>query len=309
MALDSQTALFTHPDCSKHLRPGHPECPERLDVILNRFDEAGLAAELSLRLPEPASEATLKRAHSSEYIRQIHDLAPTSGLLALDADTYMSAGSLNAAKIAAGACVQAVELILDNQIKRAFCAVRPPGHHAEIGQAMGFCLFNNIALAAETALLDTRIARVAILDFDVHHCNGTVDIFKERNEVLVCSSFQENHYPNRYLDYTNAHIINTPLAPGSDGSQFRKAVESVWMPALLRQQPDMIFISAGFDAHKKDPLGQLNLENEDFYWVTREILFLAEQICDGRIVSTLEGGYNLDALADSVEAHMQALLE
>jgi len=197
---------------------------------------------------------------------------------------------------------------LSGEADRVFCAVRPPGHHAEIATAMGFCLFNNVAIAAETALANPEINRVAIVDFDVHHCNGTVDIFKDRPEVLVCSSFQENFYPYRYLDFTNDHIVNTPLAAGAGGDLFRRAVEVNWLPALAEHRPDLLLISAGFDAHREDPLGGLQLIEDDYQWVTQQLVAVADHYCKGRLVSTLEGGYDLEALASCVEVHVSTLM-
>ena len=220
----------------------------------------------------------------------------------------MSPGSLRAARLAVGACIQATEMVLSRSVDNAFCAVRPPGHHTELREAMGFCLFNNIAVAVQTALLDKQVSRVAIVDFDVHHCNGTVDIFKQREEVLVCSSFQYPFYPNRYLDYQNAHIITSPLRAGSGSDEFRKEVEEVWLPAIEEHKPDMIFISAGFDAHRDDLMGELNLDEADYLWVTTTIKNLANEHANGRIVSTLEGGYDLQALAASAHAHLEGLI-
>lgn len=303
------TALFTHPDCNQHRWSGHPERPERLVAVMERINSCGLIHDMQEVPASEVSESQLELAHRASFIREIVNSEPEGGLTKVEADTFMCPGSLRAARLAAGANASATESVLNGKNERAFCAIRPPGHHAEIAQAMGFCLFNNVAIAAETALQHKDINRVAILDFDVHHCNGTVDIFKDRDEVLVCSSFQEDFYPYRYLEFTNGHIINTPLTAGSNGTVFRKKVERDWVPALLSHKPDFIFISAGFDAHRDDPLGQLSFLEEDYIWVTRLIVDIANDLSRGRLVSTLEGGYDLAALSNCVEAHVQVLVD
>lgn len=303
------TAFLTHADCLRHVMEGHPERPQRLAAILEQVKHSGLEEEM---MPVQANEITremLEFTHPPAFVADIYAREPKENLNRIDADTYMSVGSLRAARLAAGACVQATNLVLDGKADNAFCAVRPPGHHAELAQAMGFCLFNNVAIAAVSALRRDEIKKVAILDFDVHHCNGTVDIFKDRNEVLVCSTFQENFYPHRYLDYTNSHIVNSPLVAGSGGREFRQAVDNHWVPALKAHHPDIIFISAGFDAHRDDPLGNLNLIEDDYKWVTSLIKSLAGDLSGGKIVSTLEGGYDLKSLANSVQAHLEILVQ
>lgn len=303
------TALITHPSCLAHQLPHHPERPERLQAILDHLDNTGLIQDLTQVTAEEASNQMLARIHPRDFIEFIENLSPASGTANVDPDTYMNPCSLRAARLAAGACIQATEMVLNGTVANAFCAVRPPGHHAELRKAMGFCLFNNIALAVQTALLHKQINRVAIVDFDVHHCNGTVDIFKHKEEVLVCSSYQYPFYPNRYLDYHNSHIITSPLRAGSGSDEFRMVVEEVWLPAIEEHKPDMIFISAGFDAHKDDLMGELNFRTADYRWVTRLIKELANDHSEGRIVSTLEGGYDLDALSASVHEHLQGLIE
>ncbi len=288
---------------------GHPERPERLRAVMQRLADSGLEDEMRVTQATEISDATISLTHPQEHIALIASSEPEVGTTKIDPDTYLSQGSLRASRLAAGACVEATEAVLSGKIDQAFCAVRPPGHHAEVARAMGFCLFNNLAIAAEVALQDPGVERVAILDFDVHHCNGTVDIFKDRQEVLVCSSFQQNFYPYRYLDFENDHIINTPLVAGTDGSLFRQQVEQDWLPALARHAPDFIFISAGFDAHTDDPLGQLCFDDTDYDWVTKQLRDVAKQMASGRLVSTLEGGYDLQALAGSVETHVAALLQ
>ena len=309
---NTQLTLLTHPDCQGHHLEGHPESPERLGVIINRIESSGMKAETDYRLASEIDPADIIRAHPSGFVQQITETAPADGssdIVRIDQDTFMASGSLKAALLAAGAIAEATRLVLAGKTSRVFCATRPPGHHAEVAAAMGFCLFNNVAIAAEIALADSSINRVAILDFDVHHCNGTVDIFKGRPEVLVCSSFQANHYPNRYLDFANDHIVPTPLTAGAGGTEFRKAIENTWLPALTAHKPDIIFVSAGFDAHERDPLAQINLNESDYGWITQLILDAASDSAAGRVISTLEGGYDLQALADSVEAHLAAMIE
>lgn len=302
-----KTLLITHSDCTRHVLPGHPESPQRLTAVTDRLRETGLAADLLQAEAAEASTEELCLAHSPAYIQQIEHLERKDRVVHIDADTYVSPGSTRAAKLAAGACAEATRRVLAGEVKNAFCAVRPPGHHAEFAQAMGFCLINNVAVAARTALAQPEIERIAILDFDVHHCNGTVDIFKDDERVLVCSSFQPAFYPHRYLDYTNSHIINTPLEAGSRGDEFRRRLDQDWLPAIASHKPQFIFISAGFDAHRNDPLGQLELADADYRWVTELIVDQANLHAKGRIVSTLEGGYDLRALAASVQVHVETL--
>ena len=302
------TRLYTHPDCEIHEMPRHPERPDRLRSIMTRLSASGMMSETNVILADEVSDDILSKVHPESYIESINRSEPDSNVIRVEPDTYMSCGSLRASKLAAGACAAATMDVLSGDARRVFCAVRPPGHHAEISAAMGFCLFNNIALAAELALANENIRRVAIVDFDVHHCNGTVDIFKDRPEVLVCSSFQDHFYPYRYLDFTNPHILNMPLEKDATGDQFRARVETQWLPALENHKPDIMFISAGFDAHIEDPLGELRFVESDYAWITWQLISIAERFCEGRIVSTLEGGYDLDALARSVETHMGTLI-
>ena len=302
------TRVYTHPDCEFHEMPRHPESPERLRSVMSRLKSSGIMDETTLILANEVSNKLLFGIHSKNYVESMERSEPENNIIKIETDTFMSCGSLRASKLAAGACASATRDILTGKAKRVFCAVRPPGHHAEVASAMGFCLFNNITLAAELALSSDQISRVAIIDFDVHHCNGTVDIFKDRPEVMVCSSFQEKFYPNRYLDFTNQHIINMPLEKGASGSQFRAKVEKNWLPSLENHKPQILFISAGFDAHKEDPLGGLNFVESDYAWITRHLIDIAERFSEGRIVSTLEGGYNLSALARSAESHVTALI-
>ena len=264
--------------------------------------------ELDNREAPEIDPTRLTDAHRSGYLDALKSASPDSGLVAVDPDTSMGPFSLQAARRAAGAVVEATDQLLAGNSKRAFCAVRPPGHHAEADVAMGFCFYNSIALGAQRALADPAIDRVAVLDFDVHHGNGTVDIFKDQPDVLVCSSFQHPYYPHRYADIERDNIVNTPLSAGSGSRDFRYAVERDWLPALATHQPQMIFVSAGFDAHFRDHMSHFNLTETDYEWVTREIVRLATAHADGRIVSVLEGGYDLPALGASVSAHLRVLL-
>ena len=288
------------------MSPHHPESPARLAAVLDHFEETGLAADLDLRTTPLATQADMARIHEDAYLDQLQRLSPATGLVALDPDTALGPGSLRAAQLATGAATAAVDAVLAGPDRRAFCAVRPPGHHAEEGTAMGFCLLNGIAVAAAHALA-SGIERVAIVDFDVHHGNGTVAAFMDEPRVLACSSFQFPHYPYRLQTVARPNIVNTPLPAGTTGAAFRKAVERDWLPALENHRPNLILVSAGFDAHRDDPLGDLLLTEADFAWATELIVSAAEQYAGGQVVSVLEGGYDLDALARSASAHVQVL--
>ena len=302
------TLLFAPQECLEHrMSPRHPESPARLRAVLDHFEEIGLAADLDVRPVAPADRADLARVHESAYLDDLQRLSPAAGLVRLDADTALGPGSLRAAQLAAGAAVAAVDAELDGPDRRAFCAVRPPGHHAEEGAAMGFCLLNGVAVAAAHALASVAVARVAILDFDVHHGNGTVAAFMDDPRVLVCSSFQFPHYPYRLQAVDRPNIVNTPLPAGANGTAFREALERDWLPALEAHRPNLVLVSAGFDAHRDDPLGDLLLTEDDFSWVTALIVAAADRWAGGRVVSVLEGGYHLGALARSAAAHVAGL--
>ena len=302
------TTLITHAACLEHeMDPGHPERPARLAAVLNHLEETGLRAELGVRAAPFADRTDLARVHAESYLDALERLAPERGLVHMTPDTAMGPRSFDAALAVAGAAVEGVRLVLRGQERRVFCAVRPPGHHAEESAAMGFCFLNGNAVAAMAALEDDQIDRVAILDFDVHHGNGTVAAFMENPSVLVCSSFQHPHYPYRYFDVDRPNIVNTPLAAGTRGIEFRKAVERDWLPALDDFKPQLILVSAGFDGHAADPLGDFLLTEDDFAWVTDLIVDAAERHAQGRIVSVMEGGYDLDALGRCVAVHLEAL--
>ncbi len=302
--------IYSHPRFADHeVASGHPERRERITHLLAHLEKTGFAADHQWREPAAATREAIARAHGGEHLRFISDMAPAEGVVPLDPDTWMGPSSEQAADLAAGALCNAVADVTSGLTRRVFCAVRPPGHHAERDAAMGFCIFNSVAVGALKALAETDIERVAILDFDVHHGNGTVDIFRDNRAVLVCSSFQHPHYPNRLFDIDRPNIVNSPMPAGADGKVFRAIIERDWWPALEAHQPELIFVSAGFDAHARDPLANINLVEDDFAWVTRGIVAMADQFSEGRIVSTLEGGYDLNALAASAHAHLEALAE
>jgi acetoin utilization deacetylase AcuC-like enzyme len=286
---------------------GHAERPDRLRAIAMHLHNTGLLADLDRRTAAPVADAAIAQIHEASYLQSLEALLPAEGLVAVDPDTALCPKSLHAAHMATGAVVDAVNAILNGEDNVAFCSVRPPGHHAESDAAMGFCFYNSIAIGADVALQRPEISRVAILDFDVHHGNGTVEIFKDRPEVLVCSSFQHPYYPHRYFDLDRPNILNTPLPAGTASLAFRNALEADWLPALDRHQPDLILVSAGFDAHRDDPLAELALTEADFSWLAELILSSARTHCNGRMVSTLEGGYDLAALARSVHAYLSSL--
>jgi acetoin utilization deacetylase AcuC-like enzyme len=275
---------------------------------MDHLEREGILSDCPPREPTDLSDAQILAAHTPEHLQFLQRSVPTDGIVPLDPDTWMGARSLSAARLAASAVCSGVDDVLSGDETRVFCAVRPPGHHAEADSAMGFCLLNGVAIAALHALNQSPIARVAILDFDVHHGNGSVDICKDHPEIMVCSSFQHPYYPNRMHDIERPNIVNTPLPAGSDGDDFRRAITNSWLPALERHRPNLILVSAGFDAHQLDPLAALNLQEDDFKWITRQIVELANAYSEGRVVSTLEGGYDLDALARSAHAHITALM-
>lgn len=302
------TAYLTHPSSLKHeMCAAHPECPARVQAIEDRLIASGLMPLLDRYEAPAASKQQLARAHSMAYIESIFKLSPRHGLIYLDADTAMNQYSLEAALHAAGAAVKAVDLVISGQAKNAFCNIRPPGHHAGRNNAAGFCIFNNVAVAAAHALEQHGLQRVAIADFDVHHGNGTDEIFNADPRVMLCSTFRYPYYPYMGMESANEHIINVPLHAGSTGAEFRAVVTEHWLPALERFQPQLLLISAGFDAHREDDMGGLALCEEDYSWVTEVLKDIAMRHASGRIVSTLEGGYALHALGRSAEAHIRGL--
>lgn len=304
------TAFITHRDCWLHdMGAHHPECPERLSAISDRLIAAGL--DLYLRFYD-APLATLEqilRAHSAEYVRGVRESAPQNGIVHLDPDTAMSAGTWQAALRSAGAGVLATNLVMAGEVENAFCSVRPPGHHAERAKAMGFCFFNNIAIAASHALVEHGLERVAVVDFDVHHGNGTEDIFANDSRVLMVGTFQHPFYPYTGAEAPAPNMVNVPVPAGTRSEGFREAVAEVWLPALRRFAPQLVFISAGFDAHYEDDMASLGLVESDYAWVTRQLKEVAVASAQGRIVSMLEGGYALSALGRSVTTHIKALAD
>ena len=302
------TAIYTHADCVLHeMGAGHPESPMRLKAILAALESSGLASKLSMREAPEAKREHLERVHDAQHVDLIFETAPQRGYAYLDPDSSMNPRSLSAALRAAGAVVSATDAVMAGESRNAFCAVRPPGHHATPTRPMGFCLFNNVAIGAMHAIEHHGLERVAVLDFDVHHGNGTEDAFHEDPRVMLCSTFQHPYYPYCGADSSNAHIINVPLAAMTDGRGFREAVDRFWMPALEDFSPQMVFVSAGFDAHRDDPLAYLKLGDEDYRWVTEKLVDVAERHSKGRVVSTLEGGYNTEALGRCVVEHVRVL--
>lgn len=303
------TAFITHPDCLKHeMGAHHPECPARLQAVYDAFQQSGLMSRLRTVEAPLATREQLAAAHAREYVDAIFDAAPQHDYAYLDPDTSMNPFSLSAACHASGAVIKGVDLIMAGEIDNAFCAVRPCGHHATYDRPMGFCIFNNVAVGAAHAMGAHQLARVAILDFDVHHGNGTEDIFHDDERVMLCSSFQHPYYPGTGANSGNRHIIPTPLPARTGGSKFRTAIEATWFPALESFQPELVIISAGFDAHADDPLAYLELREDDYVWITERIRDIADKYAGGRIVSALEGGYNLAALGRSAVAHVEALM-
>lgn len=305
-----KAAYLSPPDCVKHdMGAFHPERPARLDAIERHLRAAGLLARvLRPEIPE-VTRAALERVHTVDLIDRIERLAPVSGTVAIDPDTHMNRHSLRAARLAAGALVKAVDLAVSGVANRSFCNVRPPGHHAERTRAMGFCLFNNVAVGAAHALAAHGLKRIAIIDFDVHHGNGSEDIFKDDARIMLCSSFQQPFYPGSSLDRigSNPHIIKSPLSVGEGGAEFRALVSGSWLPALKKFAPELVFFSAGFDAHADDPLAGLNFREDDYAWVTRQVIAATGESAVGRFISTLEGGYDLPALGRSAVAHVGEL--
>ena len=303
------TALITHADCLGHITPdGHPERVARLEHILHALEPLDLLRETA----PLARDEDLLRIHPQRYLDRIRALIPSEGIRQIDGDTFVSPGSLEAALRGAGAVVRAVDMVMDGTAQNAFCAIRPPGHHAETETPMGFCLFGNAALAAKHALDHHGLTRVAVVDFDVHHGNGTQDLLWDEPRTLFIGSHQMPLWPGTGApDERGAHdnVLNIPLPPNSAGPEMRAAYVAQAFPRLEAFRPELLVISAGFDAHQDDPLAQLRWSTGDFRWLTRELCAIAARHAGGRVVSTLEGGYDLQALADSTKAHVEELLE
>lgn len=306
------TAYISHADCQRHeMGAGHPECPQRLAAIEDWLIGSGLDVALQRHEAPLAALADIELAHSHRYVAELRDqlqaLIGTGEMRALDPDTCANGHTWGAALRAAGAAVHATDLVLDGQAENAFCAVRPPGHHATRDQAMGFCFFNNVAIAARHALDVRGLKRVAVVDFDVHHGNGTEDILAGDERVLMVGIFQHPLYPYSGAVPKGENMLNVPLPAYTKGGEVREMIEAMWMPALERFRPEMVFVSAGFDAHREDDLAQLGLTEADYEWITLRIMDVAKRHAKGRIVSCLEGGYHLGALARSVGVHLRAL--
>lgn len=312
------TGYFSHPLCWQHdMGPGHPENAKRLAAIEDRLLISGLELALERRDATPAAIADLELAHSRSHLASLRSLTETlreailaggPSLSPIDADTALNVHTWDAVLVAAGAAIDATDAVMAGEVANAFCAVRPPGHHAMRNQAMGFCFVNNVAVAAKCALQRHGLSRVAIIDFDVHHGNGTEDIVLGDERILMCSFYQHPFYPEG--EHAHApNLVNLPVLAYTKGAAIRELVDSVWMPRLQAHRPEMIFISAGFDGHREDDMGQLGLVEDDYAWMTQRIKAVADEHAQGRIVSCLEGGYNLSALARSVEAHLRVLAD
>lgn len=302
------TAYLTHADCLMHdMGSWHPESPARLRAIDDRLHAAHLFDHLAHHEAPLVQRAQLLRVHDAAYVDFIEASSPEHGVRALDADTSMNPHTLAAARRAAGGAAKAVDLVMTDDTANAFVACRPPGHHATRSQAMGFCIFNNVAVAAAQALDVHGLARVAIVDFDVHHGNGTEEIFRDDPRVMLCSTFQHPFYPFAGADTANAHIVNVPLPAGTDGARYRDAFRAQILPRLDAFAPEMLFCSAGFDGHREDDMAQFGLLEADYVWITEQVMAVAARHARGRVVSVLEGGYDLSSLGRSAAAHIKTL--
>ena len=304
-----ETLYITSPECREHeMGSWHPESPERLDAINDQLLASGvLPVLLAEEISRPASEMELRRVHTQAHLNHIKQLSPATGYAEIDGDTFMNSHTLAASYAAAGAGIAAVDAIMNGEGLTAFCNVRPPGHHAESGRAMGFCFFNNVAVAAAHALEHHGLSKVAIIDFDVHHGNGTEDIFCDEPRVMMCSFYQHPFYPNVRREDVGENMVNIPVDAYTTGTELRQVVSDIWLPRLFDFAPELLLVSAGFDAHREDEMGQLGMVEADYAWITEQIVMVAERSAQGRIVSMLEGGYNLSALGRSVVAHIKAL--
>jgi len=302
------TAFISHPDCLKHdMGAGHPEQPARLTAIEDQLIASGIEGYLVRHEAPLATDEQLARVHPIEYVRAIREVAPEEGRVHLDPDTAMNPHSLKASLRAAGAAVLAVDLVFGRKIQNAFCSVRPPGHHACRARPMGFCIFNNVAVAARHAIHAHGVERVAIVDFDVHHGNGTEEIFEGDPRVLMASTFQHPFYPYSGTESPASNMVNVPLAAGAGSKQLHEAVKQHWLPALEEFRPELVLFSAGFDAHAEDDMAMLQFKDADYRWVTEQVKHVADRHAHGRIVSMLEGGYALSALGRSVVQHLRVL--
>ncbi|MCK7552682.1 MULTISPECIES: histone deacetylase family protein [Marinobacter] len=302
------TAFFSHDDCLKHtMGPEHPESPERIAAIISHLADTGVGDVLDWVRPDEITRDQLLTVHPEKYLHQLELIQPTRGRVFTDPDTAMMPDTLRAARLAAGGNIEAVDMVLSSQVTNAFVCARPPGHHAERSKSMGFCFYNNIALAAMRALTFHHLERVAIIDFDVHQGNGTADIVGGDERILMCSSFQHPFYPHSHVHRQPENIVNIPIESDCSALAYRKAVEAGWLKKLQDFRPQLVLISAGFDGHRLDPMAELNLEVDDYRWLTEMIVSVASDHANDRIISTLEGGYHLRALAESVNAHLEVL--
>lgn len=305
-----QTAYLSHPDCLRHdMGEDHPECPARLKAIEDKLIAFGIFPFLHHYEAPSVTREQLARVHSDALLDHLESISPSEGLVQIDEDTWMNPHTLAAAGRAAGSLVLATDLVMAGKAGNAFCCVRPPGHHASRDQSMGFCIFNNVAVGVAHALEHHCLERVAVIDFDAHHGNGTEDIFKDDPRVMLCSSFQQRIYPESIPGPGNDHMIFAPLPPRSGSGVFRDTVTRLFLPALNRFRPQIVFVSAGFDSHRADEMADLDLVEEDYAWITRELKQVAAVHSGRRLVSTLEGGYELQALGRSVAAHIKVLCD
>ena len=303
------TAYISHPDFMKHeMGRHHPECPGRIAAIEDQLIQSRLDTHLKRIDPPLASDADITRVHSEDHLAFVKSKAPSSGYSMIDGDTIMNPATLTVSLRAAGAAIAAVDAVMQGEVNNAFCAIRPPGHHAEPHRSMGFCVFNNVAIAARYAIEKYGLERVAVIDFDVHHGNGTEAAFMNDPHVLMCSFFQHPFYPYSGLD-GGENMGNVPLPATTNGKIVRDMISKTLIPRLYEFKPQLIIISAGFDAHREDDLGQMGLVEDDYVWMTKQLMEVANRYCDGKIVSCLEGGYNLSALGRSVAAHLKTLAE
>ena len=302
-------AIISHPDCLLHQGgEDHPEGPDRVAVVQEALTRYPFTPPAIFYEAPLVKKESLILVHDEFYVTYLESIAPQEGVVGIDADTWMNPHTLQAAYRAVGSTVFAVDLVLQNKAQVAFCNVRPPGHHAERDRAMGFCFFNNVAVGVGHALQNYSLKKIAIIDFDVHHGNGTQNIFQEDHRVLYCSSFQHPFYPGYEAHLDNQHLIPVPLSAGTDSALFREKVKAAWFEKITLFQPELIFFSAGFDAHQDDPLANLKLTKADYVWLTEEIAKIAKKFCDGKMISVLEGGYNLEVLRDCVPAHVAAMM-
>ncbi|GAA6133431.1 histone deacetylase family protein [Oceaniserpentilla sp. 4NH20-0058] len=304
----SSTLFIHHTQFDQHsVPPDHPESPLRSLAVETRLRQSGLWQDLAIQHAISTNKDMFKLIHKPGYIDQLYQISPNKGMIYADPDTPLTFDTLKATEEAAGSGMQAIDQILTGKFRNAFCAIRPPGHHAEPNKTLGFCFVNNIALAAQYALTKPEINRVLIFDFDVHQANGTIEIFKDREDVMVISSFQHPYFPNSHWNVQSSNIINIPLEAETASTKFRRIIEPKFISAASKFKPDLVLISAGFDAHTDDPMGEIDLIKDDYFWLTKLAMSIAKDYAKGRVISMLEGGYNLESLANSAHEHIRAL--